>query len=270
MAARIPVVPANADIAEIAGALERDGCVVVDRILGTDWCKQLKSELDPHVERAATAIPSMNKHLAETGAQDFYPGNTKRIPGLVAKSRAYQSFVMHPAVLGVCDALLKPNCIRYQVHATSALVIGPGAEIQVLHREEDSFRNYAQPRPTLVVASMAAVSDFTEANGATRVVPGSHRWPLLRKAREEEVAAAEMKAGSIFFWMGTTLHGAGANRTNEWRFGTFLSFSLGWLRQEENLYLDVPPAVARDLPKELRRLLGYGMNGALGYAEVSV
>ena len=266
MTARIPVVPANADIAEIAGALERDGCVVVDRILGDDWCTELKAELDPYVVRAATEVPGMNKQYA----QDFYPGHTKRIPGLVAKSHAYQSFVMHPKVIGVCDALLKPNCINYQVHATAALVIGPGAETQVLHREEDSFRNYAHPRPTLVVASMAAVTNFTEANGATRVVPGSHLWPALRKAREDEVAAAEMKAGSIFFWMGTTLHGAGANSTNEWRFGTFLSFSLGWLRQEENLYLDVPPDVARTLPKDLRRLLGYGMNGALGYAEVSV
>src|SRR5215469_13596812 len=75
-------------------------------------------------------------------------------------------------------------------------------------------------------------------------------------------AAAEMPAGSLFLWMGRTLHGAGANRTNQWRFGTFLSYSLGWLRQEENLYLDVPPDIARTLPKELRRLLGYGMHAA--------
>jgi ectoine hydroxylase-related dioxygenase (phytanoyl-CoA dioxygenase family) len=270
MAARIPVVPAGTDIAEIAGLLERDGCVVVSEILGDAWCTEFKSELDPFVARAATSVPSMNRHLAETGAQDFYPGNTKRIPGLVAKSRAYQSLVMHPTVLGVCDTLLKPNCVRYQVHATSALVIGPGAETQVLHREEDSFGYYAKPRPDLVVASMAAVTDFTEANGATRVVTGRHRWPALRKAREDEVAAAEMKAGSIFFWMGATLHGAGANRTDSWRFGAFLSYSLGWLRQEENLYIDVPPDVARTLPKDLRRLLGYGMHAALGYAETSV
>jgi ectoine hydroxylase-related dioxygenase (phytanoyl-CoA dioxygenase family) len=270
MAARIPVVPASADAAEIAGLLERDGCVVVSDLLGDSWCRELKSELDPHVERAATAIPKMNQHLAQTGAQDFYPGNTKRIPGLVAKSPAYQSLVLHPTLLGVCDAILKPNCVRYQVHATSALIIGPGAETQVLHREEDSFHFFATPRPNLVVATMAAVTDFTRANGATRVVPGSHRWPKSRKAREDEVAAAEMKAGSVFFWMGATLHGAGANRTGEWRFGTFLSYSLGWLRQEENLYLDVPPEVARPLPKDLKRLLDYGMQGALGYAEVSV
>lgn len=268
---RIPTVARDASAEEIVDCLDREGCVVVERLFDNAWCGELKRELAPHVERAATSIPSMNNHLSESGgASDFYPGNTKRIPGLVAKSSAYQALVMHPTLLGVCDQILKPNCARYQIHATSALIIGPGAEVQVLHREEGPFDYIAMPRPSLVLASMAAVTDFTEANGATRVVPGSHRWPALRKARESEVAAAEMPAGSLFLWMGRTLHGAGANRANEWRFGTFLSYSLGWLRQEENLYLDVPPDIARTLPKELRRLLGYGMHAALGYAEVSV
>ncbi len=268
---RIPVVSHGAGADEVAECLDRDGCVVVERLFDDAWCSELKRELAPHVERAATSIQSMNDHLSETGgASNFYPGNTKRIPGLVAKSTAYQALVMNPTLLGVCDLVLEPNCARYQIHATSALIIGPGAEEQVLHREEGPFPYIAMPRPNLVLASMAAVTDFTEANGATRVVPRSHRWPELRKARESEVAAAEMSAGSLFLWMGRTLHGAGANRTNEWRFGTFLSFSLGWLRQEENIYLDVPPDIARTLPKELRRLLGYGMHAALGYAEVSV
>jgi ectoine hydroxylase-related dioxygenase (phytanoyl-CoA dioxygenase family) len=267
---RIPVVPRGTSADEVAECLDREGCAVVERLFDDAWCRELKQELAAYVERAPTSIEKMNEHLAGTGASDFYPGNTKRIQGLVAKSAAYQALAMHPTLLGVCDLILKPNCARYQIHATAALIIGPDARVQVLHREEGPFNYMAMPRPNLVLASMAAVTDFTEANGATRVVPGSHRWPELRKARESEVAAAEMPAGSLFLWMGRTLHGAGANRTNEWRYGTFLSYSLGWLRQEENLYLDVPPDIARTLPKELRRLLGYGMHAALGYAEVSV
>jgi ectoine hydroxylase-related dioxygenase (phytanoyl-CoA dioxygenase family) len=112
------------------------------------------------------------------------------------------------------------------------------------------------------------MSDFTEANGATRIVPGSHRWPQDRVAREDEVVPGEMAAGSVLFWTGGILHGAGANRSNEWRFGLFLSFSLGWLRQEENQYLDVPLQDALTLPQEVRDLVGYRPSAGLGYSEV--
>jgi ectoine hydroxylase-related dioxygenase (phytanoyl-CoA dioxygenase family) len=120
----------------------------------------------------------------------------------------------------------------------------------------------------MVVASMWAISDFTELNGGTHLVPGSHRWPADRTARDDEVAIAEMPAGSVLMWMGGTLHGAGANRSvDDWRSGIFLSYSLGWLRQEENQYLDVPLHVARTLPKQVRDLVGYKMHLALGYTD---
>lgn len=126
---------------------------------------------------------------------------------------------------------------------------------------------FTLPRPNLVLASMWAISDFTEANGGTHLVPGSHRWPAGRVAREDEIAAAAMPAGSVLMWMGGTLHGAGANRSDQWRFGVFLSYSLGWLRQEENQYVDLPPQIARTLPKQLRDLAGYRMHVALGYTD---
>jgi ectoine hydroxylase-related dioxygenase (phytanoyl-CoA dioxygenase family) len=149
------------------------------------------------------------------------------------------------------------------------LVVGPGATVQVLHREEDGFQFFKVPRPNMVLASMWAVSDFTEANGGTHLVPGSHRWPEGSIARDDEVTAAEMPAGSVLLWMGGTLHGAGANRTaDEWRYGVFLSYSLGWLRQEENQYIDTPLEVARTFPKPLRRLVGYGMHASLGYTDI--
>ncbi len=143
-------------------------------------------------------------------------------------------------MLSACDAILKPNCLHYQVHATAALKIGPGAREQVLHREEDPYQFFKVPRPRMILASMWAITDFTAANGGTKIVPGSHLWPADRVARPDEVVAAEMPAGSVLLWMGGTLHGAGANRTDEWRYGVFLSYSLGWLRQEENQYIDVP------------------------------
>jgi ectoine hydroxylase-related dioxygenase (phytanoyl-CoA dioxygenase family) len=100
-------------------------------------------------------------------------------------------------------------------------------------------------------------------------VPGSHRWPEGCQAQPGEIVAAEMPAGAVLLWMGGTLHGAGANRSDGWRFGVFLSYSLGWLRQEENQYLDVPPSLARTLPKQLRDLVGYRMHRGLGFAEIT-
>jgi len=170
-------------------------------------------------------------------------------------------------MLAACDAILKPNCVHYQVHATAALKIGPGAREQVLHREEDPYQFFKVPRPRMILASMWAMTDFTEANGGTLIVPGSHLWPADRVARRDEVVAAAMPAGSVLLWMGGTLHGAGANLTDEWRYGVFLSYSLGWIRQEENQYVDVPYDIARTLTKEVRDLVGYRMHMGIGYCD---
>ncbi len=96
---------------------------------------------------------------------------------------------------------------------------------------------------------MWAISDFRADNGATLIVPGSHTWPADRQAPPEEVRSAEMPAGSVLFWAGGLLHGAGANVSTDWRYGVILIYSLGWVRQEENQYLDLPPErIASCLP----------------------
>ena len=97
-------------------------------------------------------------------------------------------------------------------------------------------------------------------------MPGSHRWPEEREAKEEEICKAEMPAGSVLYWLGGLLHGAGANTSHDWRYGIILTYSLGWLRQEENQYLDVPPHIAKDLPPRVRELIGYKMYRGLGFS----
>ena len=242
---------------------------MVENVIDKTSRDQLTRELAPFFETSDAGNRLNKTYEASGGDGNFYPGNTKRITGLVAKSETFRSFVTHRVTLSACDALLRPNCARYQVHATAGLVVGPGATVQVLHREEDPFNFFKMPRPNMVIASMWAITDFTEANGGTHLVPGSHRWAEGRVARNDEVVAAEMPAGSVLLWMGGTLHGAGANRSDEWRYGVFLSYSLGWLRQEENQYLDVPPELARTFPKPVRHLIGYTMHAALGYSDVA-
>jgi ectoine hydroxylase-related dioxygenase (phytanoyl-CoA dioxygenase family) len=117
----------------------------------------------------------------------------------------------------------------------------------------------------LVIATMWAMSDFTHSNGATLLVPGSHRWQTGRQATPDEVAQADMPEGSVMIWLGGTLHAAGGNSSNEWRYGIILSYSLGWLRQEENQYLSLPPALAKNVSDEVRELVGYPMHGSLGF-----
>jgi ectoine hydroxylase-related dioxygenase (phytanoyl-CoA dioxygenase family) len=108
---------------------------------------------------------------------------------------------------------------------------------------------------------MWAGTDFTAGNGATRLVPGSHLWEHERKARDDEVIAAAMPAGSVVLYLGGVVHGGGANSANSKRTGISIQYSLGWLRQEENLHLAVPPDLARTLPDRLARLVGYDFGG---------
>jgi ectoine hydroxylase-related dioxygenase (phytanoyl-CoA dioxygenase family) len=266
----IPIVSARQPSTKVIECLERDGAVVVTDVIDRATRDALVRELAPHLE-VVDPDASINKaYEADGGTSDFYPGKTKRITALVARSETFRTFVTHPVMLSACDAILKPNCVHYQVHATAALKIGPGAREQVLHREEDPYQFFRVPRPRMILASMWAMTDFTEANGGTLIVPGSHLWRADRRARREEVVGAAMPACSVLLWMGGTLHGAGANRTDEWRYGVFLSYSLGWLRQEENQYVDVPYDVARTLTKQVRDLVGYRMHMGIGYFDASV
>src|SRR5260221_5975914 len=136
--ASIPVCE-NCNQAEVTEALERDGCVVVRGVTSQSERDALARELGSYLETADPDVSLNSKYAAEGGPSDFYPGKTKRITALVAKSETFRTFVTHPLMTAVCDALLKPNARTYQVHATAALVIGPGSTEQVLHREEDPF-----------------------------------------------------------------------------------------------------------------------------------
>jgi ectoine hydroxylase-related dioxygenase (phytanoyl-CoA dioxygenase family) len=136
----------------------------------------------------------------------------------------------------------------------------------MLHRDEDVWIHMPRPHPELQVASMTALVDFSEEIGATRLVPGSHRWPREREPQPHEIAVAEMRAGSTVIYLGSTIHGAGQNSTQQYRRGLHLSYVVGWLRTEENNYLATPPEIARRLPRQAQELLGYAVHDAIQHA----
>jgi ectoine hydroxylase-related dioxygenase (phytanoyl-CoA dioxygenase family) len=207
------------------------------------------------------------RHL-NPAIQFFFGDKTKHVSGLAAVSRTFATEVMiHPLYLAVCDAILRPSCARYQLNLGHLLARGPGAEAQYLHRDEEVWNLVPRPHPELQLASLVALVDFTADNGATRLIPGSHLWDRSRGPADAEIVQAVMPAGSVVIYLGSTIHGGGANTTeNEWRRGVHLSYTLGWLRTEENNYLAVPPSVARELPRLAQEILGYSVHDAIEMA----
>ncbi|HUZ12914.1 MAG TPA: phytanoyl-CoA dioxygenase family protein [Caulobacteraceae bacterium] len=237
----------------IAALLDGDGALILDDVLGEEMLGRVESEIDPYVEATA------NGRDAFTGFQ------TTRTGALVARSPACRELVMHPTVLGACDAFLKRACDRYQLHLTQVIRIRPGQPRQVLHRDRlawGGFLHGVEPQ----LNTIWAITDFTAENGATQVVPGSPAWPEGRRAEPGEIGQALMRRGSVLVYSGSVIHGGGENRSQADRVGINLTYCLGWLRQEENQYLSCPPAIARTLEPGLQALLGYAMGSyALGY-----
>jgi ectoine hydroxylase-related dioxygenase (phytanoyl-CoA dioxygenase family) len=219
----------------------------------------LNAEIDPHLEQANPEMPHINPAIAA-----FFGPQTRHVAGVASKSGTFARDVLcHPVLLAICDRVLGPSCARYQLNIGHVLDRGPGADMQMLHRDEDVWIHMPRPHPELQVASMTALVDFREEIGATHVVPGSHRWPREREPQIQEIAVAEMPAGSTVIYLGSTIHGAGRNSTRQSRRGLHLSYVVGWLRTEENNYLATPPEVARQLPRQAQELLGYAVHDAI-------
>ena len=238
---------------EILQSLRDDGACIIDSLIEEPEVKALRRELDPHIEATPNGRDEFTGHL------------TTRTGGLVVRSGACRDLVQHPVALRLCDDFLLEYCERYHLHLAQVIRIRPGESAQSLHRDRWAWGTHlAHVEPQL--NTLWALTDFTAANGATRVVPGSTRWEEARKPQPEETARAEMSPGSVLFYTGSVFHSGGANTTEADRIGLNITYSLGWLRQEENQYLSVPPEHAKELDPELQRLIGYTMGQyALGY-----
>ena len=243
----IKTLQSSAAVEECISIIERDGCVILDRLAEAAQMDAIRAELEPYLARTPF------------GEGDFVGHATKRMGALIVKSPTLRDLVTHPTVLGIMDAILGPHCSRIQLNLTQAVQIWPGELAQIYHRDDEMFP-YANKICEFMVNALWAYEDFTQANGATRIVPGSHRWPVTREPDPAAIEYAEMSRGSLLIYTGSAIHSGGANRTDRPRTALINSYSLGWLRQSENLYLSVPPAVARTLPEQLRQLVGYAIH----------
>jgi ectoine hydroxylase-related dioxygenase (phytanoyl-CoA dioxygenase family) len=197
--------------------------------------------------------------------QAFYGPHTKHVSALAAVSPTFANEVIaHPTYAAICDAILLPSCSRYQLNLGHLIARGPGAEAQFAHRDEDVWPHFPRPHDELQIASLVALTDFRVDTGATRVVPGSNLWERGRHPQPDDVVDAVVPPGGAVIYLGSTIHYAGTNSTvDEWRLGAHVSFTLGWLRTEENNTLAVPPEIARTLSPRAQELLGYAVHDAI-------
>ena len=248
--------PPSASADEIAAALAQDGAAIVDRMTTAAAMDNVAAELRPWID--ATAF----------GPDDFSVRRTRRTGGLIARSQLCRDLIMNPLTLATVRKVLS-KAMSFQLHLTQVIAIGPGQPAQPIHRDQWAFDFFPFPSGYEVQCNTIwAMTDFTAQNGATRIVPGSNHFEDKLQFHEKDSEPAEMEKGSVLFYTGSVYHGGGANRSEATRTGINITYNVSWLRQEENQYLSVPLEIARTLPVELLRLMGYARGAyALGYVD---
>jgi ectoine hydroxylase-related dioxygenase (phytanoyl-CoA dioxygenase family) len=220
----------------------------------------------PLLEALDAALARLEERLQVVPAKNRFEGrNTLRVYNLLAHGELFERVPVHPAVLPLVEMVLDEGCL---VSSLSSIAILPGEREQPLHAD-DQLIPLTRPHQAIVCNTMWAITDFTAANGATRVVPGSHRRDSVPTWGEDiETVPAEMERGSVLVYHGSLWHGGGANHTDARRVGVAMNYCAGFIRQQENQQLGIPLATIRRFSPRLRELVGLGVyNGVVGHIE---
>ena len=223
----------------------------------TEGSTIVRDVFDPDTATAlVTRLDELERELGVTPADNGFEGrSTVRIYNLLAHGELFEAIPVDPAVLPIVEGVLDAGCL---VSSLSSIAIGPGETAQPIHAD-DQVMPLARPHVPTVCNTMWALTDFTEANGATRIVPGSHLWDHAPDyGTHYDSVPAEMPAGSVLIWHGSLWHGGGANRTDERRYGVAMNYCAGWIRQQENQQLGLPLDVVAGFTPRLAELCGFG------------
>jgi len=244
-----------ARVAAHLAEIERDGFTIVEDAIEPALCDALAADL-LRIEREHGIVPAGN---------DFEGAHTVRIYNLLVHGALYEQVPVHANVLPVVEGVLDRGCL---ISSLSSIAIDPDEKAQPIHAD-DVLLPIPRPHLALVCNSMWALTDFTEENGATRVIRGSHTWdhaPVYRKHYDSEPAA--MRRGSVLIWHGSLWHGGGANRTNARRIGLAMNYCAGFIRQQENQQLGIPRETAARFEQKLQELCGFGVyRGLIGHID---
>ncbi|KAI5474451.1 hypothetical protein MNV49_003256 [Pseudohyphozyma bogoriensis] len=267
--------PATAPLEEIFEVIKRDGGIIISDFLTPEEVADYNAATEPIFATLKSTDEKAQK-LVEMGP-DFHASHTTHLRGMLGKVPVHTSkIIQHPVWNAIMHEILKTKVSAYvgdhlmvteTTHIVSLAVgfkVGPGAGNQVLHRDQTIHSVDAKEGSlyTSDVGCLVAGTRSTKANGATRVVPGSHLWAPTRSPKVEEAVHAEMEAGSAMFWFGSTYHGASANTctpgepdSSRILYGVF--GCQDFMRQEENQSLCVPEDVARTLPLDVLKRAGW-------------
>jgi ectoine hydroxylase-related dioxygenase (phytanoyl-CoA dioxygenase family) len=238
------------DVQDHRGRIAEQGYTILEGAIDADLVGAIGEDL-LRLERDLGIKPATN---------DFEGANTIRIYNLLVHGALYEQIPVHPNVLPVVESVLDPGCL---ISSLSSISIDPGETAQPIHAD-DQLIPITKPHVPIVCNTMWALTDFTEENGATRLIPGTH----LADTDPDyfgtyDSIPAEMAAGSVLVWHGSLWHGGGANRSDARRVGIAMNYCAGYIRQQENQQLGIPRDVARGFSPRLRELVGYGVYNAL-------
>jgi len=234
--------------------IRRDGFTVVENAIAPALVDALNAAL-LRLERELDAKPAMN---------GFEGHKTVRIYNLLAFGAPFTEAPVHASVLPIVEQVLDPGCL---ISSLSSIAIDAGEIAQPIHAD-DMVIPLAKPHIPIVCNSMWALTDFTDANGATRLVPGSHVKDNPVYGGAYETIPAEMKKGSVLIWDGALWHGGGANKTDKRRTGIAMNYCAGFIRQQENQQLGLKPDLVKTFSPRLQELVGYGVyRGLIGHID---
>ncbi len=269
---QITTLPSNSSTEDIIEVLEKDGAAIVDGFVSQEWLSEFNSAIQTSIDNYKPF------DYGEPEAEEFLGRQTVRLNGLIRKAPNYIDLITDDRLLTIMDHFLTPNCGQYRLNSSEIIEIHGGETAQELHWDDVIWpAHFWAPDLLLQFNVMIAATDFTESNGATLVVPGSHKWDHSeRQPKQNEITQAVMKAGSAVFIPGKTLHGGGNNTDGIKRRAIVASYVLGWLRTQENHFLHTSIDEAMEWPERVRQLLGYDLyahydeniqGGPLGYYE---
>ena len=269
---QITTLPSNSSTEDIIEVLEKDGAAIVDDFVSQEWLSEFNSAIQTSIDNYKPF------DYGEPEAEEFLGRQTVRLNGLIRKAPNYIDLITDDRLLTIMNHFLTPNCGQYRLNSSEIIEIHGGETAQELHWDDVIWpAHFWAPDLLLQFNVMIAATDFTESNGATLVVPGSHKWNhSKRQPKQKEITQAVMKAGSAVFIPGKTLHGGGNNTDGIKRRAIVASYVLGWLRTQENHFLHTSIDEAMKWPERARQLLGYDLyahydeniqGGPLGYYE---
>lgn len=258
-------VPSTTPAADILVIVARDGGVVIEGLLSPEQVSRFNAEIDPAVAALAPGSTHENEIV-----QEFHGVNTKRLTNLVNRSDVFRDEIIDlDLVHELCDARFLEESGTYWMTTAQVIEIGPGNRAQMLHRDLENwypFVGMGPAGPEITLNFLIALTDFTEENGATRVIPGSHLWSDFEdRGSPEQTIPATMKPGDALFISGKTVHGGGANVTaDQYRRAVSFAFNPGYLVGEEAYPFLVSRDVAAGLPERVQRILGFRSQYPLG------